>query len=111
LFKKYSFNFPVCDRCEKYIHGQQCDRHVFTIVANTAPKTRCGSKYAVRTLPANLLVKRSTIPHAGKGVFAKDKITERTRFGPYTGVKIDFKSINGMDTSYMWEVRFCSLIA
>jgi hypothetical protein len=75
------------------------------MITNTAPKTRCGSKYAVKTLPANLCVKPSSIPHAGKGVFAKDKIPERTRFGPYTGVEIDFKNINGMDTSYMWEVR------
>jgi hypothetical protein len=35
-----------------------------------------------------------------------------TRFGPYMGIRIDFANIDGMDTSYLWEVivLICSLV-
>ena len=93
-----------CDKCEQHIHAKECKKHIFKIIVDNAPKKSCGSKYAVQTLPANLCVKRSLIPNAGKGVFTKERIKDNTRFGPYTGERIDFNALNGLDTSYMWEV-------
>jgi hypothetical protein len=77
------------------IHGPQCNRHVFKIVADTVPTTRCGSQYAIETLPANLYVKCSSIPKAGRGVFAKQTIIKNTRFGPYVGKRIPMNNIKG----------------
>ena len=61
--------------------------------------------YAKETLPPHLKVQKSNIPNAGLGVFTKKKLDINTRFGPYTGVKIDIEEIDGKDPSYMWEVR------
>ncbi len=101
-----------CDECDEYTKGPECAKHIFRSVADTVPKTRCGARYAVKTLPATLHVKISSIPCAGKGVFAKKDLPVNTRFGPYTGVKIDFEDIDAMDTSYMWEVMvlICYLV-
>ncbi len=60
-----------CDERNQFIHGPECTKHIFAIVADTVPKTRYGARYATKTLPANLCVKMSSIPRAGKGVFAK----------------------------------------
>ena len=93
-----------CDKCEQYIHAEECKKHIFKIIVDNAPKKRCGAKYAMQTLPTNLFVKRSLIPNAGKGVFTKQRIKVNTRFGPYTGENTDFNALDGLDTSYMWEV-------
>ena len=37
-------------------------------------------------------------------VFTDVKVPVNTRYGPYTGEKIDFNNIGDMDTSYMWQV-------
>ena len=67
----------------------------------TEKKTPC----AMQSLPENLYVKLSTIPEAGMGVFAKEKLEVNTRFGPYRGVKVLKEDLEeGKDTSYMWEV-------
>ena len=59
----------------------------------------------MKSLPENLYVKLSTIPEAGMGVFAKEKLEVNTRFGPYRGVKVLKEDLEeGRDTSYMWEV-------
>ena len=62
-----------CDECNQFIHGPECTKHIFTIVADTVPKTRYGARYATKTLPAKM-----SIPRAGKGVFAKGDY-QRTR--------------------------------
>ncbi len=40
------------------------------------------------------------------------RLPVNTQFGPYTGIRIDFANVDGMDTSYMWEVivLICSLV-
>ena len=61
---------------------------------------------AMKSLPQNLFVKQSIIPEAGMGVFAKEKLEENTRFGPYRGVKVVKEDLTeGRNTSYMWEVQ------
>ena len=52
-------------------------------------------QYAIKTLPANLYVKCSSIPKAGRGVFAKQTIVKNTRFGPYVGKRIPMNNIKG----------------
>ena len=52
-------------------------------------------QYAIETLPANLYVKCSSIPKAGRGVFAKQTIVKNTRFGPYVGKRIPMNNIKG----------------
>ena len=60
---------------------------------------------AMKSLPENLYVKQSVIPEAGMGVFAKEKLEENTRFGPYRGVKVLNEDLEEeRNTSYMWEV-------
>jgi hypothetical protein len=60
---------------------------------------------AIASLPQNLCVKLSTIPEAGMGVFAKEKLEFNSRFGPYRGVKVLKKDlVEERNTSYMWEV-------
>ena len=61
------------------------------------------SNYAEKTAPVCVMVKESSIPNAGLGVFAKEPIPNRTRFGPYEGeiIKTEDKAqISG----YSWQV-------
>ena len=60
-------------------------------------------------VPAQLMVKMSSIPGAGLGVFANHEgIARGVKFGPYVGKKVPASHVDeDTNTSYMWEV--CNL--
>ena len=65
-----------------------------------------GTSKALASLPEGLEVKQSNIDGAGLGVFATTSIESGAWFGPYGGEKVKANvPMNGLDTSYMWEVR------
>ena len=50
-------------------------------------------------------MKRSCIPGAGLGVFAKSFIPRGIRVGPYEGKRVDKQDMGDVsDTAYAWEV-------
>ena len=63
------------------------------------------------SLPDGFEIKQSNIFGAGLGVFACQEFEIDTMFGPYQGIKVS-RNIdrNKVDTSYMWEVSFPSII-
>lgn len=57
-------------------------------------------------VPPGLEVKESSIPKAGRGVFAKCVIPKHDFFGPFVGKKIPAEQAkNYKDSLYVWEVR------
>ena len=57
-------------------------------------------------VPPGLEVKESSIPKAGRGVFAKCVIPKHDFFGPFVGKKIPAEEAKKYkDSLYMWEVR------
>ena len=58
-------------------------------------------------VPPGLEVKESSIPKAGRGVFAKCVIPKHDFFGPFVGKKIPAEEAkNYKDSLYVWEVRW-----
>lgn len=52
-----------------------------------------------------LQVKTSTIPNAGKGLFATVDIPKRTKLGEYKGKRLSEQQFQRTtDTSYVWKV-------
>ena len=93
-----------CDQCDEFYNGE-CPTHNFNIVEDNGMEIGEKKPSAMKSLPENLYVKLSTIPEAGMGVFAKEKLEVNTRFGPYRGVKVLKEDLEeGRNTSYMWEV-------
>lgn len=55
------------------------------------------------TCPDGIQIKTSTIPNAGKGVFATKTFEKSTFFGPYTGVRhTNFKT--AQESGYAWSI-------
>ena len=59
---------------------------------------------AAHTLPNGLLVKNSSIPNAGLGVFSIEFIPKDTKFGLYEGV-IESNYDKANSTRYSWQVN------
>ncbi|CAJ0952587.1 unnamed protein product, partial [Mesorhabditis belari] len=59
---------------------------------------------AKATCPPYLKIKKSKIPGAGQGVFAKEHLAKNLVFGPYEG-EIHFNRRRSDRSSYSWEVR------
>ena len=55
-------------------------------------------------LPHGLLLKTLTDDTETIGVFSLKKFEIGEIFGPYKGRRVEKLSLNGQDTSYMWEV-------
>jgi hypothetical protein len=93
-----------CDQCDDFYYGE-CPTHNFNIIEDNDTEAGKKTAGAIKSLPENLYVKPSTIPEAGMGVFAKEKLEVNTRFGSYRGDKILKEDLEeGRNTSYMWEV-------
>jgi len=60
---------------------------------------------AMRSLPEQMLVKESSIPGAGRGVFTGQFSTLRsdTIYGPYEGVRLDNER-EAHQSGYCWQV-------
>lgn len=60
-------------------------------------------------VPPGLEVKESTIPRAGRGVFAKCVIPKHDFFGPFVGRKVTPEEAKHYkDSPYVWEVKSAS---
>ena len=56
------------------------------------------------SLPSGLVIKPSSIPTAGAGVWAEAPVPKGVRFGPYEGVIVE--DSEEAHSGYCWQVRF-----
>ena len=69
------------------------------------PVTKGGdSQRALKTLTSGLVVRESSIPNAGQGVFATKSFPARSRFGPYQGKMLTDPEL-AQASGYSWQVR------
>jgi len=68
---------------------------------------RCESGSGLtREQKSRLMVKKSTIPRAGKGLFAARDIPKGTKLGYYAGVYMDEKRYNQLkNQNYVWYIK------
>ncbi|XP_041466345.1 histone-lysine N-methyltransferase PRDM9-like [Lytechinus variegatus] len=93
-------HYIYCEDCHEVFEGE-CSKHPLTIIKDNPIPKGCKDR-AIKTLPDGLLVKQSSIPGAGKGVFATKFIPKGHRFGPYDGDIVDLET--GYDSGYSWEI-------
>ncbi|XP_063956537.1 histone-lysine N-methyltransferase PRDM9-like [Lytechinus pictus] len=93
-------HYIYCEDCHEVFEGE-CSKHPLTIIKDNPIPKGCKDR-AIKTLPDGLLVKQSSIPGAGQGVFATKFIPKGHRFGPYDGDIVDLET--GYDSGYSWEV-------
>ena len=55
------------------------------------------------SLPNGVVIKESSIPKAGSGVWAETPVPKGVRFGPYEGTIVD--DIEDAHSGYCWQVR------
>lgn len=58
----------------------------------------------LKNIPEGFIVKKSTIPNAGLGLFAKISFESGTKFGPYQFPQT--KNINSSNETKIWKVYF-----
>ncbi|KAK3908607.1 Histone-lysine N-methyltransferase PRDM9 [Frankliniella fusca] len=92
-------DFLFCDDCGREWEGDCPEHGPLQIVPDTEVAAGVPER-ARHTVPSSLAVLQSKIPDAGLGVWAKEPIPRRVRFGPYEG-DITTKR----DTGYGWEIR------
>ena len=66
-------------------------------------KGRRPKDYAFKTVPSGLVVKPSSIPGAGLGVWTSKCLKKGLILGPYQGVRVDWE-ISAHQSRYCWEV-------
>ncbi|XP_063956495.1 histone-lysine N-methyltransferase PRDM9-like [Lytechinus pictus] len=93
-------HYIYCEDCHEVFEGE-CSKHPLTIIKDNAIPKGCKDR-VIKTLPDGLLVKQSSIPGAGQGVFATKFIPKGYRFGPYDGDIVDLET--GYDSGYSWEI-------
>lgn len=102
---KLSFTslFLGCLLCRKK-YTTPCPLHGLSY-ASTEDNGFHGSK-AVRSLPPEVCLCRSSVPGAELGVCTRRHIPLGTWIGPFEGKRVRPGDVKpGMDTSFMWEVR------
>ena len=63
------------------------------------------SSQARQSLPKDLVIRASSIPTSGLGIFTTKPIPVGTKYGPYIGKTITNKDLtDDVDASYVWEV-------
>lgn len=121
-------NDTVCPDCNHFTEDS-CERHPFHNIPDNPSGIRGSADYHIASIPPQLCLAYSSIPNAGKGVFAQEFLPKLTKFGPYivsqsfdepniwVGICIfrqgeetiidsnssDF--LEGHDDTYSWEVR------
>ncbi|XP_041467346.1 histone-lysine N-methyltransferase PRDM9-like [Lytechinus variegatus] len=93
-------HYIYCEDCHEVFEGE-CSKHPLTIIKDNPIAKGCKDR-AIKTLPDGLMVKQSSIPGAGQGVFATKFIPKGYRFGPYEGDIVDLET--GYDSGYAWEI-------
>jgi len=95
--------FPVCDNGNSLLHGPLIP------LDESRGWDQDSKSFTSVPVPLQVTVKMSSIMNAGKGVFAKEFIPQRTRIGPYKGEVIQKEDVTDKtDMSYFWEVNFMS---
>ncbi|KAE8742906.1 hypothetical protein FOCC_FOCC011524, partial [Frankliniella occidentalis] len=94
-------DFLFCDDCGKEWEGD-CPEHGPLHIIPDKEVSEARSDRALHTVPSCLAVLDSKIPGAGLGVWAKEAIPRRVRFGPYVG-EIEKKK----ETGYGWGTVHC----
>ncbi|XP_030849723.1 probable histone-lysine N-methyltransferase PRDM7 [Strongylocentrotus purpuratus] len=93
-------HYIYCEDCHEVFEGE-CSKHPLTIIKDN-PIAKGSKDRARKTLPDGLVVKQSSIPGAGQGIFATKFIPKGYRFGPYDGDIVDLET--GYDSGYAWEI-------
>ena len=114
-YETFKLIFLYCLDCEECqdLHYGDCPVHgPLQIIVDKTMEENSNFSSAVASLPSVLKISQSSIPGAGLGVFGASDISKGVRFGPYKGKKIGWEHISDeTNTSYMWEVVFCYIIA
>ncbi|XP_052132856.1 histone-lysine N-methyltransferase PRDM7-like, partial [Frankliniella occidentalis] len=93
-------DFLFCDDCQKEWEGD-CPVHgALEVIADTEVPVGHPER-ALLTVPPQLAIEVSKIPGAGRGVWTRQAVPRRVRFGPYEG---DNAPTN-KETGYGWEIR------
>ncbi|KAE8748173.1 hypothetical protein FOCC_FOCC005176 [Frankliniella occidentalis] len=93
-------DFLFCDDCEEEFEGD-CPVHgALEIIADTEVAVGHPER-ALLTVPPQLVIEASKIPGAGRGVWTKQAVPRRVRFGPYEGDNVPANK----ETGYGWEIR------
>ncbi|XP_026278850.1 histone-lysine N-methyltransferase PRDM9-like [Frankliniella occidentalis] len=92
-------DFLFCDDCGKEWEGDCPEHGPLHIIPDTEVLDARPDR-ALHTVPSCLAVLDSKIPGAGLGVWAKEAIPRRVRFGPYVGDITKKK-----ETGYGWGIR------
>jgi hypothetical protein len=65
-----------------------------------------GNNVAIRSIPEGLLIRKSSMPKAGLGIWTGEDVwlDKDLVFGPYEGVKV-YSEREAHDSGYAWQVR------
>ncbi|KAE8737249.1 hypothetical protein FOCC_FOCC017288, partial [Frankliniella occidentalis] len=93
-------DFLFCDDCQKEWDGD-CPVHgALEIIADTEVAVGHPER-ALLTVPPQLVIEASKIPGAGRGVWTRQAVPRRVRFGPYEGDNVPANK----ETGYGWEIH------
>ncbi len=105
LFTKFNNPLsPDCELCHKQYHGE-CPLHgeMLHIVDNKPSDMEMSTTTLARaSIPDVVYLETSSIKDAGLGIFAKEAIADRVRFGPYVGINHKDEE---SESNYQWEIR------
>ncbi|ELU08023.1 hypothetical protein CAPTEDRAFT_187754, partial [Capitella teleta] len=90
-----------CDECNEDYLGD-CPIHAMIIVEN--PKRKAKKNEVDFCVPEMLSIEESKIPGAGQGVFARQPLTENTRYGPYQGEEVEELRSEVFVSGYSWAI-------
>lgn len=98
-------SFYFCEQCDRD-YEYDCPEHgvAATLVPDSVappPGTKGRAKF---TLPPGLEIRRSTVPAAGRGVFAVRAFSVGVSFGPYQG-KVVHSEEEASASGCAWQVR------
>ncbi|KAE8744702.1 hypothetical protein FOCC_FOCC008705, partial [Frankliniella occidentalis] len=93
-------DFLFCDDCRTEYAGDCPEHGPLQVIPDT--KVAVGRPdRALLTVPPQLAVEVSKIPGAGRGVWTREAVPRRVRFGPYEGDTVRATK----ETGYGWEIR------
>ncbi|KAK3930756.1 Histone-lysine N-methyltransferase PRDM9, partial [Frankliniella fusca] len=93
-------DYLFCDDCQKEWEGDCPEHGPLEVVADTEVAVGHPER-AMLTVPRQLVVELSKIPGAGRGVWTREAVPRRVRFGPYEGDVAP----PSKETGYGWEIR------
>ncbi|KAH9500327.1 Histone-lysine N-methyltransferase prdm9 [Bulinus truncatus] len=99
--------YLFCEECNFDYMGDCPEHGGLNIVVDATVPADCKmyqeKSYCWKTLPDGLLIKQSSIPNAGLGVFTTKFFPVRSRFGPYVGT-IEKNELEAHESGYSWQV-------